>query len=207
MPTVRSSLRPTLAVLGAAAALALALAGCAPTPASSSSSAPVTTPPAPSPHEPSVTAAPTPTASVTAKPVGVTCAQLITPDGMYAYNPNFVALTSWSPASGTSAAQAVANKGVACRWQNETSNNVVDLSVANLDAATIESLKNQAVAKSQMVPTYQGADEGYFSVGSGAGTAIVFVKTFWVVMTSQQFAEPGDADQLLHSVITVLATR
>ncbi|MFW8745959.1 hypothetical protein, partial [Mesorhizobium japonicum] len=114
---------------------------------------------------------------------------------MYAYNPNFVALTSWQPAAGTSAAQAVENKGVACRWQNETSNNVVDLSVANLDAATIESLKNQAVAKSTMVPTYQGADEGYFSVGSGAGTAIVFVRTFWVVMTSQQFAEPGDAEQ------------
>jgi hypothetical protein len=203
MPTARHAARLWPA---AVALVALALAGCTPTPASTTS-APVTTPPVPTPIEPSVTAAPTPTASVSAKPVGATCAQLITPDAMYGYNPNFVALSSWTPATGSSAAQATANKGIACRWQNETSNNVIDLSVANLDAATIESLKNQAVAKSQMVPTYQGADEGYFSVGSGSGTAIVFVKTFWVVMTSQQFAEPGDAEQLMAPVISALATR
>ena len=207
MPAARSLARPTVAAIGVAVALAFALAGCTPAPGPSGTPTSVVTPPVPTANQPSVTAIPSPTASVTARPVGATCSQLISADAMYAYNPNFVALTSWQPAAGTSAAQAVENKGVACRWQNETSNNVVDLSVANLDAATIESLKNQAVAKSTMVPTHQAADEGYFSVGSGAGTAIVFVRTFWVVMTSQQFAEPGDAEQLMQSVISALATR
>jgi hypothetical protein len=60
------------------------------------------------------------------------------------------------------------------------------------------------VGASTLVPTYEGADEGYFRAGSGAGTAIVFVRTYWVVLTSQQFTEPGDAADLVHAVITAL---
>jgi len=198
-------LRIALPVAVAVAAIALALAGCTPGPSpSGSATASHSRPPVPTPHEPSTTAIPSPTASVVGTPVGKTCAQLVSNDAIYDYNPNFVPLTSYTPAAGSSGAQAVTYKGVACRWQNETSNNVVDLSVAKLDAATIESLKNQAVAKGTLVPTYQGADEGYFSPGGGAGTAIVFVGSYWIVMTSQQFAEPGDAEQLVDGVITAL---
>ena len=186
-------------------ALALALAGCTPSPSPSAghsrSGSPV---PVPTAQEPTTTAVPSPTASVKGAPVGRTCPQLISNDAIYAYNPNFVPITSYTPAAGSSGAQATTYKGVACRWQNETSNTVIDLSVANLDAATIESLKNQSVAQSTLVPTYQGADEGYFSAGNGAGTAIVFVKSYWIVMTSQQFAEPGDAEQLVDGVIAAL---
>jgi hypothetical protein len=190
----------------AAVALALALAGCTPSPSPSASrTASETSSPSSTAQDPTTTALPSPTASVTGSPVGKTCSQLISNDAMYAYNPNFVPLTSYTPAAGSSGAQATTYKGVACRWQNETSNGVIDLSVANLDPATIESLKNQAVAKSTLVPSYQGADEGYFSEGNGAGTAIVFVKSYWIVITSQQFAEPGDAEQLVDGVIAALS--
>jgi hypothetical protein len=205
MPAARSL--PVRLVPVAAVVVLLALAGCTPTDDGRSSPSHTPTPTAPSPREPSATAVPTPTASVTAKPVGRTCGQLISADTIYAYNPNFVPLTSWTPAAGSAAAQAQANKGVACRWQNETSNDVIDLSVADLDAATIESLKNQAVAKATLVPTYDGADEGYFGESSGAGSAIVFVKTYWIVLTSQQFAEPGDAAELVASVMSALSSR
>jgi hypothetical protein len=198
MPSARARLVPLVA-----ATAMLVLAGCTPTPSPtpSHSESHVTPPPA---HEPSTSPVPTPTASVVATPVGATCAQLISPDTIYAFNPNFVPISSWKPSAGTAAAQAREYKGVACRWQNETSNDVIDLSVANLDAATIESLKNQAVDKSTLVPTYEGADEGYFSEGSGTGTAIVFVKGFWIVLTSQQFAEPGDPADLVASVLAAL---
>jgi hypothetical protein len=200
-------LRIALPVAVASAVLALGLAGCTPTPSPTTSGSRSASDPAtsvPSAHDPTTTAVPSPTASATGSPVGRTCAQLISNNAIYAYNPNFVPITSFTPSAGSSAAQAVAYKGVACRWQNETSNDVIDLSVANLDAATIESLKNQSVAKSTLVPTYQGADEGYFSAGNGVGTAIVFVRSYWVVMTSQQFAEPGDAEQLVDGVIAAL---
>jgi len=189
----------------AVVALAFALAGCTPSPSPSGSATARNTPSAPPAREPSTTAIPTPTASVVGTPVGKSCVQLISNDDIYAYNPNFVPLTSYTPAAGSSGAQATAYKGVACRWQNETSNDVIDLSVAKLDAATIESLKNQAVAKSTLVPTYQGADEGYFSAANGTGTAIVFARSSWIVLTSQQFAEPGDAEQLVDGVIAALS--
>ncbi|WP_284252626.1 hypothetical protein [Pseudolysinimonas kribbensis] len=197
MPSARTRLLP----LVAATAL-LVLAGCTPAPAPTHS--PTRTAPAPTAHEPSTSPVPTPTTSVVATPVGKSCAQLISADTIYAFNPNFVPLSSWKPSAGTAAAQATAYKGVACRWQNETSNDVIDLSVADLDAATIESLKNQAVDKSTLVPTYDGADEGYFSEGDGTGTAIVFVKSSWIVLTSQQFAEPGDPADLVASVLAAL---
>jgi hypothetical protein len=188
----------------AVVALAFVLAGCTPSPAPSGHGT-ATRYPVPPAKDPTTTAVPTPTASATGTPVGRTCEQLLSAQAMYEYNPNFVPLTSFTPASGTAGAQAKQYKGVACRWQNETSNDVIDLSVADLDPATIESLKNQAVSKSTMVPTYQGAEEGYFSVGSGSGTAIAFVGSSWIVMTSQQFAEPGDAEMLMDPVIAALS--
>jgi hypothetical protein len=198
MPVAR--LLPAAALVAAAALLTLA--GCTPTPAPSPSrSASI---PVPTPHEPTTTAVPTPTASVTATPVDIACDKLISPDAMYAFNPNFVSIGTWKPNSGTAAAQAVANKGVACRWQNETSNDVIDLSVASFDTATLESLKNQAVGKSTLVPTYEGADEGYFAASGGTGTAVVFVRSYWIVLTSQQFAEPGDPADLVAAVMSAL---
>jgi hypothetical protein len=197
--------RLRLALPVAVVALALALTGCTPTEPGTKHHGSTSAPAAPTPHEPSTTAVPTPTASVHATPVHKECGQLISADTIYAYNPNFVPLSSYSPAAGSAGAQATQYQGVTCRWQNETSNDVIDLSVADLDPATIESLKNQAVARGALVPTYQGADEGYFAVGDGAGTAIVFVKTFWIVLTSQQFAEPGDAEALVDSVISALS--
>ena len=200
--------RPLPAVLVASAlataALALvALTGCTPTPPSPGSSS-TTTPSVPPAREPTTTAAPTPTASVTAAPVDLTCSQLISRDTMYSFNPNFVNVGGWKPTGDTAAAQAVDHKGVACRWQNETSNDVIDLSVASFDEATLESLKNQAVTVSTLVPTYEGADEGYFAASGGTGTAVVFVRSYWIVMTSQQFAEPGDPADLIASVMAAL---
>jgi hypothetical protein len=199
MPVAR--LLPVVALVAVAAALTLT--GCTPTP-SPSSSASGTVAPVPTPNEPSTSAVPTPTASVIATPVRVACDKLISADTMYAFNPNFVSIGDWKPAASTAAGQAVAYKGVACRWQNETSNDVIDLSVASLDAATLESLKNQAVGVSTLVPTYEGADEGYFAASGGTGTAVVFVRSYWIVLTSQQFAEPGDPADLVASVMSAL---
>jgi hypothetical protein len=193
--------RHRLALL-AVATVALALTGCVPTPIPTHGHGSHS--PSASPSESTPPASPSPTASVTATPVTTACGKLISADTIYAFNPNFVLLSSWSPTAGTAAAQARQYRGVACRWENETSKDVIDLSVADLDHASIESLKNQAVDKSTLVPTYEGADEGYFAVAGGVGTAIVFVKGYWIVLTSQQFAEPGDAGDLVASVLAAL---
>jgi hypothetical protein len=121
---------------------------------------------------------------------------------MYAFNPNFGAIDNWTPKSGSPAATAKSEKGIACRWQNQTSGDNIDISVAHLDATSIESLKNDAVDKSTMVPTY--GDEAYFSVSGGVGTAIVFQDDFWLVASSVEFAEPGDPADLITAALGAL---
>jgi hypothetical protein len=150
------------------------------------------------------TGAPAP--SITAHPVGTpidaTCDQLVSPDTVYQFNPNFVGIHDFTPSPGSIASSAVAYEGVACRWQNETNGQNIDVSAAQLDDETLTSLKNAAFADSQMVPTY--GDEAYFAVEGGVGTAQVFQGSFWVVAESPVFFEPGDATEFVQSVLAGL---
>jgi hypothetical protein len=180
-----------------------ALSGCVPTPSptpSSTASGGVISSPTASPIV-TPSASPTPTASAT--PITIACGTLVSADAMYAFNPNFVLISKWTPTSDSAAASARALKGLACRWQNESSNITIDISVAHLDPGSIEALKNDAVAKSTMVPTY--GDEAYFSVTNGVGTAIVFQGNYWLVATSVAFQEPGDPADLINAALSALS--
>lgn len=188
-----------VAVPLAIAALALAaLSGCVPTPSPTASGTPSSSPS----DTPSASPTPSPTASVVSTPITIGCNTLVTPDDMYAFNPNFGLLTKWTPKSGSAAATATSEQGIACRWQNQTSGDTIDISVAHLDKASIESLKNAAVEKSTMVPTY--GDEAYFSTSGGVGTAIVFQGDYWLVATSVDFLEPGDPSDLITAALGAL---
>ena len=160
------------------------------------------------PPTPGDTAAPTTEPTETAAPpsstpVDISCDALVPAQTMYDFNPNFSLLESWSPTAGTPAADALAADGVACRWQNDTSGEVIDVSVASFDTASLDELANDAYTNSTMVPTY-GGDEAYFSVVDGVGEAIVFQDSFWVVVRSSYFLEPGDAEPIVASVLATL---
>lgn len=147
-----------------------------------------------------------PTTAPTEEPVGTpidaTCDQLVSADTLYIYNPNFGAIDDFTPDNGTAAASALAYQGVACRWQNLTSGDNIDVSVAQLDDDTLTALKNAAFADSEMVPTY--GEEAYFSVEGDAGVAQVFTGSYWIVAESSVFLEPGDATELVESVLAQL---
>lgn len=146
--------------------------------------------------------APTLTAQPTGTPVDQACDDLISADTIYSFNPNFT-LVTYEPADGSAAASALAYEGVACRWQNGTSGDNIDVSVAHLDEPSLTALKNAAFEDSEMVPTY--GEEAYFSVGgNGVGTAIVFQGPYWIVLESPAFLEPGDATAMVDSVIAGL---
>jgi hypothetical protein len=186
------------AVLPAASLLALALlAGC--TPADDGTG--------PEPSDPATTP-PTsePTTAPTDQPVGTAvdlpCDQLISPDAMYQFNPNFGAIDDFAPEPGSAAASALTYDGVACRWENETTGQHIDVSVAHLDEDTLTALKNAAFAESEMVPTY--GDEAYFAVTDGVGTAEVFQGEYWIVAVSPAFFEPGDATEIVQAAIAAL---
>lgn len=161
------------------------------TPLSSSPSA------TPSPPRDSSSPAPSPV------PVTASCNQLVSADTLYGFNPNYGIVDGFKPKAGTDGASAVAKGGVACRWMNQTSSDTIDLSVASLDTDAIEALKNAAYANSQMVPTY--GDEAYFSVKNNVGTAIVFSGAYWLVVSSAEFLEPGDATDIVNSALNALS--
>ncbi|QYH36567.1 arginyl-tRNA synthetase [Salinibacterium sp. M195] len=192
-----------LRVIPAAIALsasALLLSACVPTEpeptssptASSSSPTPTSTPTSDPTSAP--TAAPEPAVTATpdaqATPVTIACTELISPQAIYDFNPNYVLLNSFTPAAGSPAASALQSKGTACRWQNGTSGITIDVSVAKPTSAKLASLKSAAGAK---VSEF----DGYFTSSGGTGTAQVFSGSYWMTLSSAAFDRAAGAAELV----------
>lgn len=135
-------------------------------------------------------------------PVDLRCDELLTPQAVYDFNPNYALDASYTPAAGTDAATIVARDGIACGWVNQTSGSVVAVAVANLPATELDALRNALVTESNSVPTYEV--EGYFRVATGGGEAEAFAGPYWIVATSDYFAEPGDAAPIVDAARSAL---
>ena len=191
----------TAAALTAVLGCALTLSACAPAahPAASASSTPGATA-----AGGAGSASPKPTATPTdpPTPVKLTCTQLVTPEQVYAYNPNYGIDPGYAPKKGSLEAQIAAWKGVTCAWKNQTSGEVVEVAVAQPPASALEGLKNAAITTAAPVPTYGVPPqvEGYFKQGS-PGEVQVFRGPYWVVADSTAFFEPGDVAPLMQDVL------
>lgn len=188
----------------AAAVTLVLLAGCVP---KTDATAPaITSTPAPASSTPAASPSPSPSSTpgnvVDGIPVTITCNQLITPQAMYDYNPNFSLKASYQPASGSLGAQVATQKGLACGWINQTSGVLIEVAVANLPAAHLTQLKNTLVSTSHSVPTY--GVEGYFIVNGKTGEAQAFQDPYWIVATSTAFFEPGDAQPIIAAALAAL---
>jgi hypothetical protein len=148
------------------------------------------------------TPTPTPTPTDPPTPVTLTCDQVVTPDQIYAFNPNYGAAPDYSPKADSLEKQAADWQGVTCGWSNQTSNDLIEVAVAQPPASAMEGLKNAAVTTSQPVPTYGVPPEveGYFKPGT-AGEVQIFRGAYWIIATSPAFFEPGDAAPLMQNVL------
>lgn len=146
---------------------------------------------------------PLPSLSPSGTPIALACDELITPDAMYEFNPNFGSLSDFTPSEGSIGAAAIEYSGIACRWQNQTSGDVVDMSVADLDSASLTSLEAEANSAGEPVPSL--GSQAYFSVTDGTGVVTVFDGSFWLVATSNYFTEATDGAALVQSALTSLA--
>ncbi len=195
--------RATL-VLAAVAVATIGLAGCVGTPEADNHN---TTTPSPdassSPSASATSPAPsaTPTAAVGGKPVTIACNALISAQTMYDFNPNFGLDTASSPKSGSAAATAVADHGVACNWLNQTSSDTITVSVARPGPTALDQLKSTA-ARGAAASGY--GDAAYFSTNGDAGRVDVFTGEYWLVATSVYFASAADAAPLLTSALGAL---
>ena len=205
-PIVRGPrLRVGLALATGALALVV-LAGC------TSEAAPTATPSS-SPNDvatevpaESSTPTPTPTPEAAGTPVTISCDQILTLDDVYGYNPNFGTDPYYEPAADSAAETAVSYDGVSCGWLNQTSGDIIEISVVQPNDILMSDLKNKAVIESNAVPTYgtPPAVEGYFTNSSGQGQAQIFAGKYWVVANSVGFFEPGDAQKLIATVVSNL---
>jgi hypothetical protein len=209
----RRSLRSGLALTGATLAL-LALAGCAPesgteptasavpsaSPSASASASAEPTATAEPTAEPTPTATPEPVEPPAGTAVDKSCDQLLTPDDLYAINPNLGTDPGYAPIS-AAAVNATTYSGISCGWLNQSSGSVIEISLTLPNETLANTLKDDALASGEAVPTYGSAPavEGYFSVGST--TAMVFTGGYWVTVTDPAMTEPGDAEYLMSTVI------
>ena len=187
--------------LAVAASVAL-LSGCTPeTPEATETAAP-TTPPTSSP-----TAAPEPTETAEpAIPFSIECDALLTPDQLYEFNPNFGAAPDFEPAAASVVTAVEEDEGTACGYLNQTSGELIEISVATPAEQAGETRRNDAALTSKPVPTFGTPPdvEGYFLHAGGTGEAQVFHGPYWVVIDSTALFEPGDAEQLVSAVLANL---
>jgi hypothetical protein len=192
MTPARFGLRIGLIATGLA--VALGLAGCLqPTRAPSTPRADSTSSASPSTTtEPSRTAAPSTRAFVE------NCGTLITPDQLYAYNPNYVVDPGYAPKSGTLAAAVKSQLGQTCGWINESSGSVLEVAIATPTPAKLAAARTAAAGGTKISTN---GENGYFGVDGGIGSAQIFMGSLWLVVSSPDFATPGDAAQLYPVVV------
>nr|WP_152602296.1 iron ABC transporter ATP-binding protein [Cryobacterium roopkundense] len=182
----------------------LVLTGCSPaaTGTPTGSATPSATASAPA----SATPTPTPTPEPTGTPIALTCDQLLTAQEAYDFNPNYGTAPAYEPSSGSLAATAVKYSGLACAWSNQTSGELIEIAVAQPEAALMTTLEDKAIADSQVVPTYSSSPEikGYFTMEAASGQVQVFTDTYWLTLSSPAFYEPGDAQTLVAAVLAHL---
>lgn len=187
-------IRPALA----AVALVLLLAGCVPGPQATPPPTEVAKPEPTAPPAPTSTATPKPTAET--EPAGLACADLLSPQAVYDYNPNVGLLTDFTPSADSLAGEAVAQQGIACRLLNQTSGSTVDIGVVRFTEAAFPGKRDSLSAGAS--PT--AAFDGFFDATGDGGVAQVFVSPYWLTITSGDFVEAGDAAQLVETVVSGL---
>lgn len=133
-----------------------------------------------------------------AVPVNVDCSRVVDAQTMYDFNPNFGLLSNFSPDAGSLAAQAVARKGVACRWLNQTSGVTLDVSIAMPGPETLEAAKS--LAKSGSAVSGFG-DTAYFSNSGGTGALQVFAGDYWLTTTSVFYSQAADAASIMNAAL------
>jgi hypothetical protein len=195
MPASASRVLIALALAGL---VTVATAACGTESEAAPTGSPTTSPTAGGTPEPTTSAAP-PEEST---PVTIACDELITPQAMYDYNPNYSLNEGYTPAAGTEAADIVALDGVACAWVNQTSGALIEIAVAELSDDALTELENRLVTESNSVPTY--TVEGYFQMAGTSGQADAFPGSYWISAVSTDFYEPGDAAPVVAAAITGL---
>lgn len=190
----------TVIIAAAIMAGASVLSGCVAAP---EAGAPTTTPP-PSSATPDASTPPAsspPEASeLVGIPLALECSALLTPEALYAFNPNVGTDPAYTPTE--LAQEALDLEGVACGWLNQTSAVTYSVAVAQLAPAGLATLRDRAAATAGSVDLPNA--DGSFVFGGQGGIEQVFLNEYWVIIESPEFIAAGDAAALVEAVAAAL---
>ena len=193
-------------MLAGGALFALVLTGCStgdePTPTDSAAATSGASADPSASAEPTPSSTPTPEA--TGSPIAQTCGDLLTLQDVYDFNPNYGTAAGYAPSADSLAETAASYNGLTCGWSNQTSGELIEVSVVAPNAVLMTTLKQQADADSQAVPTYGTPPtvDGFFTYAGSSGQAQVFTGTHWVTISSPAFYnEPGAVEKLMSAVL------
>lgn len=196
-------------MLAGGALFAVVLSGCAssdaPTPSDSATATSGASAEPTESAEPS--ASPTPTPEATGSPIAQSCGDLLTLQNIYDFNQNYGTAPDYSPTAGSLADTAATYNGLTCGYSNQSSGELIEVSVVAPNDVLMTMLKQQADADSQAVPTYGTPPtvDGFFTYAGGSGQAQVFTGTYWVTISSPAFYnEPGAAEGLMSAALAHL---
>lgn len=133
-------------------------------------------------------------------PVTFECAELLTAEALYSFNPNVGTDPAYTPTP--LAQQALDLEGIACGWLNQTSAVTYAVAVAQLESPGLAVLYDAASAPPGAVALTNA--DGFFTVSSAGGTAQAFLGGYWVVIESPSFIAPSDVDELVQMVTAAL---
>jgi hypothetical protein len=190
MTPARIGLRVGLLAVGLT--VSVGLAGCLQV----APAAPSTTPSAV--ETPSATPKPTPTVVPTNRAFVENCGILITPDQLYAYNPNYVVDPGYAPKAGTLTSAVKAQQGQTCGWIDESSAGILEVAVAAPPPAALASAK-AAASGGTAISAY--GEQGFFTIKAGVGSAQIFMGSLWLVVSSPDFASSADAESIYPIVV------
>lgn len=199
-------MRSLPASLIVATVLVLGLSGCvpqgSPEPSESSGSAETQQPTAPPADTPQPAVTDVPAEGFSSTPVTIDCNELVSPQAVYDYNPNYGHQPAFTAAAETDVATIVANQGVACNWVNQTSGVTFVVAVAQLAAADLATVQADIASGSTAVSGI--GDAAYFTASAEVGVAQVFDGPYWVVATSAAFYEIAEPKPLLDAALAAL---
>lgn len=195
--TARSMAVRTAAILTIGTLAVFGLAGCkdstpTKTPSNSSSATPTdaSTPSSQAGGSPAPSATPS---HAPGTPISVDCTGLISLQAMYDFNPNYSLQSGSKPKAGTDGSVALGYQGLACSWINQTSGNLIFVSVAHPAVSDLAALKSAAGTGTAVSGL---GDAAFFSTKGEVGQLQVFSGPFWISTSSEFYGTPDDARQL-----------
>lgn len=200
--TARSLVIRSTVIATIGALTVLGLAGCKgssqPKSPSSSSSATPTNTASPTPGDSARPAPSSAPSHAPGTPIGVDCNGLVSPQAIYDFNPNYSLQAAYKPKAGTDGSIALGYQGLACSWVNQTSGNLISVSVARPAASDLAALKSAAGTGTAISGL---GDAAWFGKKGQIGQLQVFSGPFWISTSSDFYGTADDARQLAAAAV------